>query len=231
MDAGTADPTNVPLRNRNERGRRGWSLREEQVLSDAMKRIVSEGWKTENGFKTGYLNLLHTYVKQVLPNTDLKPEPHINSRINMLKHTGVGLDSTTYMVDATDEHWDAFMKRDPNARHMRHKSWPLYADWREIFGQSRATGGSTKSHLNARMPPLGSSVPTDVGEGSFRVNAENVGESETPVGDSQTGEDDQEMGKTASSGQKCKLSSISDPFVDVVHNFCNTASDRLGEIA
>ncbi|KAL8506561.1 hypothetical protein ACS0TY_017450 [Phlomoides rotata] len=81
IDAGTADPTRVPLQNRNERGRRGWSLREEEVLSDAMKRIVSEGWKTENGFKT----------------------------------------------------------EDPNARHMRHKSWPLYADWCEIFGQSRAT--------------------------------------------------------------------------------------------
>ncbi|KAL8557546.1 hypothetical protein ACS0TY_004839 [Phlomoides rotata] len=114
---------------------------------------------------------------------------------------------------------------------MRHKSWPLYADWCEIFGQSRATGGSAQSHLNARMPPPGSSAPTDVGEGSFRVNAENVGESETPVGNSQTGEDDQETGKTASSGRKCKLSSTSDPFVDVVHNFCNTASDRLSEIA
>ncbi|KAL8523538.1 hypothetical protein ACS0TY_013486 [Phlomoides rotata] len=218
MDAGTADQTNAPLRNRNEKGRRGCSLREEQVLSDAMKRIVSEGWKTENGFRTGYLNLLHTYVKKVLTNTDLKPEPHINSRITvwkknyhsifeMLKHTGVSLDSTTYMVDATDKQWDAFMKRDPNARHMRHKSWPLYADWCEIFGQSRAIGGS------------------------FRVNAENVGESETAVGDSQTGEGDQETGKTASSCQKRKQSSTSDPFVDVVNNFCNTASDRLGEIA
>ncbi|KAL8480346.1 hypothetical protein ACS0TY_027040 [Phlomoides rotata] len=224
MDAGTDDPIRVPLRNRNKRCRRGWSLGEEQVLSDAMKRIVSEGWKT------GYLNLLHTYVKQVLPNTDLKLEPHINSRITMLKHTGVGLDSTT-MVDATDEQWEAFMKKDQNAHHMRHKSWPLYAEWCEIFGQSRATGDSSQSHLNARMSPPGSSAPTDVNEGSFRVNAENVGESETPVGDSQTGENDQETGKTTSSDRKRKLSSTSDPFVNVLHNFFNTASDRLGEIA
>ncbi|KAL8480114.1 hypothetical protein ACS0TY_026880 [Phlomoides rotata] len=216
MDAGTAEPTNVPLRNRNER---------EQVLSDAMKRIVNEGWKTENGFRIGYLNLLHTYVKI----TVWKKNYH--SIFEILKHTGVGLDSTTYMVDATDEQWDAFMKRDPNARHMRHKYWPLYADWCEIFGQSRATKGSDQSHLNARMPPPGSSAPTDQGEGSFRVNAENVGESETLVGDSHTGEDEQETGKTASSGRKRKLSSTSDPFVDIVHNFCNTASDRLGEIA
>ncbi|KAL8556013.1 hypothetical protein ACS0TY_003721 [Phlomoides rotata] len=242
MDAGTADPARVPLRNRNERGRRGWSLREEEVLSDAMKRIVSEGWKIENGFKTRYLNLLYTYIKQVLPNTNLKPEPHINSRITVwkknyhslfeiLKHTGVGLDSTTTMVDAIDDQWEVFMKKDPNARHMRHKSWPLYADWCEIFGQSKATRDSAQSHLNARMPPPNSSAPTDVGEGSYRVNAENVGENETPVGDSQTGENDQETGKTASSDRKRKLFSTSDPFVNVVHNFCNTASDRLGEIA
>ncbi|KAL8513994.1 hypothetical protein ACS0TY_013200 [Phlomoides rotata] len=115
-------------------------------------------------------------------------------------------------------------RKDPNARHMRHKSWPLYADWCEIFGQSRATGYSAQSHLNARMPPPSSSAPTDVGEGTFRVNAENVG-------DSQTGENDQEMGKTSSSDRKHKLSSTSDPFVNVVHNFCNTASDRLGKIA
>ncbi|KAL8501132.1 hypothetical protein ACS0TY_020627 [Phlomoides rotata] len=76
-----------------------------------MKKIVREGWKTENGFKTGYLNLLFTYMKQVFSNTDLKPEPHINSRITvwkrnyhslfeMLKNTGVGFDSTTKMIEA-----------------------------------------------------------------------------------------------------------------------------------
>ncbi|KAL8491410.1 hypothetical protein ACS0TY_023153 [Phlomoides rotata] len=196
MDAGTADPTNGILQNRNERGRRGWSLREEQVLSAAMKRI------------------------QVLPNTDLKPEPHINSRITvwkknyhsifeMLKHTGVGLDSTTYMVDATDEQWDAFIKRDLNARHMRHKSWPLYADWCEIFGQSRATGGSAQSHLNARIPLPGSSASTDTSEVKVKLRD----------------------GKNYKQWSEMQVALTSDPFVDVVHNFCNTTSDRLGEIA
>ncbi|KAL8501626.1 hypothetical protein ACS0TY_020948 [Phlomoides rotata] len=91
-----------------------------------------EGWKTENGFKIRYLNLLSTYMKQVFPNTDLKPGPHINSRITVwkrnyhslfeiLKNTRVGLDSTTKMIEATDEQWDAFMKKDPNTRLMRSK--------------------------------------------------------------------------------------------------------------
>ncbi|KAL8509515.1 hypothetical protein ACS0TY_016653 [Phlomoides rotata] len=121
METGNAEQVTKPLRNITENGRRSWSVREEQVLSEALKKIVLEGWKTENGFRVGYLNLLSTYMKQVFPNTDLKPEPHINSRITVwkrnyhslfeiLKNTGVGLDSTTKMVEATDEQWDAFMK-------------------------------------------------------------------------------------------------------------------------
>ncbi|KAL8547439.1 hypothetical protein ACS0TY_006966 [Phlomoides rotata] len=130
MESGNAEQVPKPLRNRTENGRRSWSVREEQVLAESMKKIVLEGWKTENGFKIGYLNQLSMYMKQVFPNTDLKPEPHINSRITVwkrnyhslfeiLKNTGVGLDSTTKMVEATNEQWDAFMKVDPNARLMR----------------------------------------------------------------------------------------------------------------
>ncbi|KAL8498341.1 hypothetical protein ACS0TY_021601 [Phlomoides rotata] len=85
MESGNAEQVSKPLRNRNDKGRRGWSVHEEKVLSEAMKKIVLEGWKTENGFKICYLNLLSTYMKQVFPNTDLKPEPHINSRITVWK--------------------------------------------------------------------------------------------------------------------------------------------------
>ncbi|KAL8464176.1 hypothetical protein ACS0TY_033917 [Phlomoides rotata] len=140
MESGNAEQVPKPLRNRTENGRRSWSVREEQVLAESMKKIVLEGWKIENGFKIGYLNQLSMYMKQVFPNTDLKPEPHINSRITVwkrnyhslfeiLKNTGVGLDSTTKMIEATDEQWDAFMKVDPNARLMRSKSWPLYDNY------------------------------------------------------------------------------------------------------
>ncbi|KAL8487723.1 hypothetical protein ACS0TY_023707 [Phlomoides rotata] len=153
-----------------------------------MKKIVLEGWKNENGFKIGYLNLLSTYMKQVFPNTDLKPEPHINLRITVwkrnyhslfeiLKNTGVGLDSTTKMIEVTDEQWDAFMKRDPNALLMRSKSWPLYNDWCEIFGQSRATGEASVSHLRATTPPPLFSANMNIDSTSNRVGDETQDES------------------------------------------------------
>ncbi|KAL8481067.1 hypothetical protein ACS0TY_027558 [Phlomoides rotata] len=120
--SGNAEHVSKLLRNRNDKGSRGWSVREEQVLSEAMKKIVLEGWKTENGFKIGYLNLLSTYMKQI----------------------------------------------DPNARLMRSKSWPLYDDLCEIFGNSKATVGD-----------------------------ETQDESQSPSGYAQTGEST-DMGKTNS---------------------------------
>ncbi|KAL8554561.1 hypothetical protein ACS0TY_002667 [Phlomoides rotata] len=220
MDSGTTDQLLKPLRNRKDNGRWGWSLHEEQVLFEAMKKIMREGWKTENGFKMGYLNLLFTYMKQVFPNTDLKPEPQINSRITvwkrnyhslfeMLKNTGVGLDSTTKMIEATNEQWDAFMKRDPNTRLMKSKFWPLYEDWCEIFGQFRATGEAGVSHLRATTPPPSFSDNIDVDEASNKVGDETQDESESPSGHAQTGESNH-MGKT-SSGRKRKTPLPADP--------------------
>ncbi|KAL8523756.1 hypothetical protein ACS0TY_013647 [Phlomoides rotata] len=206
MESGNAEQVPKPLRNRTENGRRSWSVRKEQVF----------------------------------PNTDLKPEPHINSRITVwkrnyhslfeiLKNTGVGLDSTTKMIEATDEQWDAFMKVDPNARLMRSKSWPLYDDWCEIFGNSRATGEASVSHLRATTPPPVFSTGMNVDSASNRVGDETQDESQSPSGYAQTGEST-DTGKT-NSGRKRKSPLQPDPMVCVVQNFCDNASNRLGDIA
>ncbi|KAG6389220.1 hypothetical protein SASPL_150682 [Salvia splendens] len=36
------------------------------------------------------------------------------------------------------------LQQDPNARTMRHKAWPLWDDWKMIFGNDRATGGTAE---------------------------------------------------------------------------------------
>ncbi|KAL8473551.1 hypothetical protein ACS0TY_030397 [Phlomoides rotata] len=140
MESGNAEQVSKLLRNINDKGRRGWSVREEQVFSEAMKKIVLEWWKTENGFEIGYLNLLSTYMKQVFPNTYLKPEPHINLRImvwkrnyhslfEILKNTGVGLDSTTKLIEANDEQWDAFRQRNPKQDPQYHMGWQRFQSY------------------------------------------------------------------------------------------------------
>ncbi|KAL8501910.1 hypothetical protein ACS0TY_021143 [Phlomoides rotata] len=155
----------------------------EKVLSEVMKKIVLEGWKTENGFKIGYLNLLSTYMKQVFPNTDLKPEPHINSRI---------------MV------------------------------WKRNY-HSLATGEALVSHLRATTPPPLFSTGMNVDSASNRVGDKTQDESQSPSGYAQIGEST-DTGKT-NSRRKRKSPLQPDPMVCVVQNFCDNASNRLGDIA
>ncbi|KAG6415758.1 hypothetical protein SASPL_123173 [Salvia splendens] len=63
---------------------------------------------------------------------------------------------------------------DNNARYMRFKSWPLFDEWKEIFGKDRATGSSSRdlqelyhgvrSHLN-----VGSRKPFSQGRNYYRA--------------------------------------------------------------
>ncbi|KAL8482104.1 hypothetical protein ACS0TY_028308 [Phlomoides rotata] len=64
------------------------------------------------------------------------------------------------------------IQKDPNARMMRSKSWPLYDDWCEIFGQSRATSEASVSHLRATTPPPSFSANINVDSTSNRVGDE-----------------------------------------------------------
>ncbi|XP_057767907.1 uncharacterized protein LOC130988150 [Salvia miltiorrhiza] len=126
-----------------------------------MKELVAQGWKSDNGFRAGYLSKLEEAMKKEFPNTDLKGMPHINSRITiwkknysslsgMLGKSGFGFNlNGKHMIDCTDEQWEEIMRRDNNARNMRKKSWPYLDDWSEIFGKDRATGDGAEDIMEA----------------------------------------------------------------------------------
>ncbi|KAK6123924.1 hypothetical protein DH2020_042343 [Rehmannia glutinosa] len=110
-------------RRRNDKGRRSWSRREEEVLVAALKEIVITGWKSENGFKIGYLQALEQEMAKALPGTDLKGIPHINSKIHvwkkdygslvsMLSRSGIGWNDSTKMIEVHDEVWADYVKVD-----------------------------------------------------------------------------------------------------------------------
>ncbi|KAL0295401.1 UNVERIFIED_CONTAM: hypothetical protein Sangu_2510200 [Sesamum angustifolium] len=65
--------------------RRTWTLREEEALVNALRTIVTTGWKCENGFRCGYLSQLETLMCKQFRNSDLRVEPHINSKIHVWK--------------------------------------------------------------------------------------------------------------------------------------------------
>ncbi|KAL8516775.1 hypothetical protein ACS0TY_015148 [Phlomoides rotata] len=70
---------------KNDRNRRSWTPVEENVLVELMKGLVAKGWKTENGFKPGYLLKLEVEMMNKLPGTDIRANPHITSLITIWK--------------------------------------------------------------------------------------------------------------------------------------------------
>ena len=100
---------------KTDKTRRSWSTREEEVLLAALKDFVANGWKSDNGFRAGYLNKLEEAMRKEFPTTDLKGMPHINSKTTtwkksyyslheMLKRSGVSFNTNgTHMIDCNDE--------------------------------------------------------------------------------------------------------------------------------
>ncbi|XP_057765767.1 uncharacterized protein LOC130986377 [Salvia miltiorrhiza] len=138
--------------NKTNKMRLPWSSKEEVVLVTALKELVADGWKFDNGFRAGFLGKLEDAIRKEFLGTNLKVVPHINSKIGtwkknfytlpaMLARSSIGFNSNgDHMVDCTNDQWEQIVKCDPNVRLMRYKSWPLYDSWKEIFRNDRATG-------------------------------------------------------------------------------------------
>ncbi|KAL8476710.1 hypothetical protein ACS0TY_029129 [Phlomoides rotata] len=189
-----------------------WTFGEECELMCALKELVVKGNKCDNGFKSGYLLLLENKLVAKFPGTDLKGEPHKNSKIHvwkrqsvclkaMLGNSGIGLNSTTYHVDALPEFWENYIKINPFARTLRNNAFPLYTEWCEIFGNDRANGQDSQIF--------------NVKKSSFTVDE----------GSSVTNRD-------KGNGVKRKQADTHEiQFMDQVGVFCASSKDKFGKIA
>ncbi|KAL0430451.1 UNVERIFIED_CONTAM: hypothetical protein Sradi_0671100 [Sesamum radiatum] len=108
----------------------------------ALKDVVKQGWKCENDFRTGYLGVLEQDMKKLFPSSDIKTDPHIQSKIHVWKKTygslvgmlgrsGFGWNDATNMVVVDDDVWDNYIKIDPFVKNMRLRSFPFYPAWCE----------------------------------------------------------------------------------------------------
>ncbi|KAG8390521.1 hypothetical protein BUALT_Bualt01G0092000 [Buddleja alternifolia] len=195
--------------------RRCWTAAEEKALAEAMKDLVVRGYKADNGFKSGYQNLLEQAMMQAFPGTTFKAEPHINSRITvwrknygsistMLTRSGFGFNSTTNMITVeSQEVWDNYVKTDSNARNMRFKTWPLYGDWVEIFGKDSSTGECAEGFVDV----------FDEVQSMFMSNANTSGSSKS----------DKRKRKVVDEND--------DRFIDLTSSFCEKTDNRLGDIS
>ncbi|KAG6430622.1 hypothetical protein SASPL_108694 [Salvia splendens] len=100
---------------RGDRSRRSWPDKEEATLIVALKDLVVTGWKSDNGFRSGYLTRIEDALKRDFPNTDLRAQPHIQSKITtwkkfystlamILDQSGVGFNNHgDYKIDCDDD--------------------------------------------------------------------------------------------------------------------------------
>ncbi|KAG6420245.1 hypothetical protein SASPL_116767 [Salvia splendens] len=161
-----------------DRGRRCWSDREEEILIGTLKELVATGWKADNGFRGGYLGKIEDALRREFPNTDLKVNPHIQSKIHtwkkhygalsqVLSRSGIGFNLYgDYKIDCDDAAWTDILKSDPGVKGIRNKSWPYYDDWKIVFGKDRACGEHAVGPREAYQQNFSGSSQVFAGEGS-----------------------------------------------------------------
>ncbi|KAL8497067.1 hypothetical protein ACS0TY_020661 [Phlomoides rotata] len=105
-----------------DKTRHAWTPVEEGMLVELTKELVTKGWKTENGFKPGYLLKLESEMFKKIPGTDLHANPHITSRITIWKkfhdslqmmlngNSRIGFNPTTRLLECHDECWARIVK-------------------------------------------------------------------------------------------------------------------------
>ncbi|KAH6771755.1 hypothetical protein C2S52_005529 [Perilla frutescens var. hirtella] len=97
------------------------TLKEEEVLVQALKDLVQQGWKGENGFRTGYLMVLEKAMLKAFPSSDLRGEPHINSKVHVWKkhyaslqgmfaHSGFSWNEASMTITVEKEFWEEYIK-------------------------------------------------------------------------------------------------------------------------
>ncbi|KAG8386295.1 hypothetical protein BUALT_Bualt03G0134200 [Buddleja alternifolia] len=221
-----------------DQSRRSWTRPEEEVLLTALKEIVAAGWKSDNGFRTGYLHELEQAMIKTFPGTNLRAQPHINSKIHtwkkqygslfmMMDKSGVGWNETTGMLETTDEAWERVIRNDPSARLMRYKSWPFYREWCEVFGKDRATGEGAEDIAEAVGGLMNDENQEEDLVGKEANQQENAGETETTsVNENAGSSSSKKIGK-----RKRNVVDYQDTVVDFLGAFVENSKDRLGDIA
>ena len=82
-----------------------------------LKELVAQGWKSDNGFRSGYHNKVEEALRREFPTTDIKANPHIQSQIcswnknysslvTILGRSGVRFNSNNdFKIDREDDQW------------------------------------------------------------------------------------------------------------------------------
>lgn len=104
------------------RNKRHWTWQEVEVLLQALLEVSQNpNWKSENDFKSGFMNWLDEMIVAKIPRCDLKVKPHIESRLKhrsekycvmaeMLATSGFGWDDEKMLLQVRKSVYDELIK-------------------------------------------------------------------------------------------------------------------------
>ncbi|KAL8500325.1 hypothetical protein ACS0TY_020068 [Phlomoides rotata] len=208
---------------------RVWAYDEEKVLVNSLKELVTRGYKCDNGFRSGYVTVLEQMMLQAFPNTDLRGDPHINSKMHVWKKQYVAL----HMIfDGSGIGLNASYMRDNTVRSLKNKSFPFNNDWIEIFGKDLATGENATAFHDAAQnvtntggktsQPVGSNPPPE----TELFNESSQTEFQSSVrGESSSGTD-----KKGKKKRKLEYEQTDGCLMDTVNSFCDKTTESISSL-
>ncbi|KAH6832664.1 hypothetical protein C2S53_006451 [Perilla frutescens var. hirtella] len=148
--APTSPPPPPPPPHVVSKERRTWTCAEDDALIVILKKLVVDGMRQENAFRTGYLERIEKELQVRFSGTDLTStnaiskltvwKRHYYSVLNMINTSGFGWNDSSNTISVEDDVWLQYIKVHPGVKSLRFKSFPYFKDWIEIFGKDRATG-------------------------------------------------------------------------------------------
>lgn len=112
---------NQPIAGSCKRSHHQWTRQEDKVLIDISLELVNNGWKADNGFKSGYLGQMQKMMAERIKDCKIRGDPHIKSRLRTYKKeyrevrlmkatSGFGWDDTTKTISCEDDIWNTWVK-------------------------------------------------------------------------------------------------------------------------
>ncbi|KAH7665638.1 Myb/SANT-like domain-containing protein [Dioscorea alata] len=165
----------------NKRNNHQWTPSEDKILIECCLELVNQGWRADNGFKIGYLSQLQKWMVEKIPNCKIMGDPHIKSRMRILKsqfrelkemrsQSGFGWDEANKCVTCEDDVWYSWLKSHKEAAGLRNKQFPYFDELAIIFGKDQATGAEFTSEYVEALERENSTLA--VAKASFEAHEE-----------------------------------------------------------
>ncbi|CAH1452895.1 unnamed protein product [Lactuca virosa] len=190
------------------RNKHTWTTEEDAKLIEALLELHVSGkyGGAENGFKPGYLKAVQQLLDVSLPNSGLKAEPHIKSRMKTWKNhfnivhdmvygtntSGFGWDTDKCCVTADAEVWNEYIKSHKGVACFHDKPFPQFDNLCKIFGKDRATGhgatdlGEDATEETQRNSPIDVEGLEDIVEETQQIARGNNKRKKPPTDDTES---------------------------------------------